>query len=38
VSFVELSPSTVTWLKLRSAMPFTVAATHPGATAASVVT
>jgi hypothetical protein len=35
---VELSPSTVTWLKLRSATCFTTLAAQRGGTAASVVT
>src|SRR5229473_6671117 len=38
VSLVELSPSTVTWLKLRSAMVLTSLPIRPGSTAASVVT
>ena len=37
-SLVELSPSTVTWLKLRSAIGLTAAAAQPGSTAASVTT
>src|SRR5712692_3264592 len=37
VSLVELSPSTVTWLKLRSATGFASVASNPGSTAASVV-
>ena len=38
VSLVELSPSTVTWLKLRSAILLTTLAVQPLGTAASVVT
>jgi len=34
---VELSPSTVTWLKLRSAIDLTILPIRPGSTAASVV-
>ena len=37
VSLVELSPSTVTWLKEASATRFTSEAMSPGSTAASVV-
>ena len=37
VSLVELSPSTVTWLKLRSATALTIEAIRPASTAASVV-
>ena len=37
LSLVELSPSTVTWLKLRSAIDLTRRAISPASTAASVV-